>query len=34
MKVFTQLERMEKMDKLIKTEHTGNPKEFAGRANA
>lgn len=31
MKAFTQLERMKKMNLLIKTEHTGNPKEFAGK---
>jgi hypothetical protein len=31
MKAFTQLERMKKMNWLIKTEHTGNPKEFAGK---
>jgi len=31
MKDFERLERIQKMNRLIKTEHTGNPKEFAGK---
>jgi len=29
MKAITQLERLKKMNRLIKTEHTGKPEEFA-----
>ncbi|MFA5535150.1 MAG: hypothetical protein WDA19_11685 [Mariniphaga sp.] len=29
MKALSQLERIKKMNRLIKTEHTGSPKEFA-----